>query len=60
VSVRGPGTVVKRVQGEDIVRPELLGTSATVKDRETVVLGASKMQGSSNALIVLLTAKLLP
>ncbi len=59
IGIRGPGTVVKRSQGEDILRPELLNTSATVKDGETVVLGASKMQGGGTALIVLLTAKLL-
>ncbi|MBI3693597.1 MAG: hypothetical protein HY238_01985 [Acidobacteria bacterium] len=40
--------------------PELLATTTTVKSGETVVLGASKMQGGSSALIVLLTAKLLP
>ena len=38
----------------------LLETQAAVKSGETVVLGASKMQGGPNALIVLLTAKLLP
>ncbi len=56
------GTVLKtQGGGESISRPELLATSATVKSGETVVLGASKMiDGGGNALIVLLTAKLLP
>lgn len=40
--------------------PKLLETDAAVKSGETVVLGASRMRGGENALIVLLTAKLLP
>jgi hypothetical protein len=38
----------------------LLETKTTAKAGETVVLGASRMRDSSNALIVLLTGKLLP
>ena len=38
----------------------LLETKATTKNGETVVLGASRMRDGSNALIVLVTAKLLP
>ena len=41
-------------------RPTLLETTTAAKNGETVVLGASKMQGGSSALIVLLTPKLLP
>lgn len=40
-------------------RPDLLETSATAKSGETVVLGASRMRDSANALIVLLTGKLI-
>lgn len=40
--------------------PKLLETTATVKSGETVVLGASRMRGGGDALIVLLTVKLLP
>jgi hypothetical protein len=40
--------------------PRLLETTTTAKSGETVVLGASRMRDSSNALIVLLTGKLLP
>jgi len=55
------GTLVKRSGGaEEIQRPELLATTATLKSGETVVLGVSKMIESGSALIVLLTAKLLP
>jgi hypothetical protein len=38
----------------------LLETTTTARNGETVVLGASRMRDSSNALIVLLTGKLLP
>jgi hypothetical protein len=38
----------------------LLETESRVKSGETVVLGASRMRGGGNSLIVLLTAKLLP
>jgi hypothetical protein len=38
----------------------LLETETRVKSGETVVLGASRMKGGGNSLIVLLTAKLLP
>jgi len=61
-------SVFLRIQGKPQVlgdakspyTPTLLETSAGVKDGETVVLGASKMQENTAALIVLLTAKLLP
>ncbi len=36
----------------------VIETTATVTDGETVVLGASKAAGGSNAMIVLLTAKI--
>ena len=61
LTIRGrvSGTIKGR-DGQDIpVQPELLETSTSVKNGETVVLGASKMQGGNNGLIVLLTAKLL-
>jgi hypothetical protein len=38
----------------------LLETTTTAKSGETVVLGASRMRDAQNALIVLLTGKLLP
>lgn len=41
-------------------RPALLETTTTVSSGETVVLGASRMRDGNNALIVLLTANLLP
>jgi hypothetical protein len=60
VQVQGAPTVVKAEKGEVTHTPTLLRTNTTMKSGETVVLGASKMQGGANALIVLLTAKLLP
>ena len=54
--IQGPLQTIK----DRTFNPELLATTTTVKNGETVVLGASKMQGGSSALIVLLTAKLLP
>ena len=54
--IQGPLQTIK----DRTFNPELLATTTTVKSGETVVLGASKMQGGSTALIVLLTAKLLP
>jgi len=60
VRVNGPPITIKN-KGEDSTHfPTLVETTTPVKSGETVVLGASKMQGGSSALIVLLTAKLLP
>ena len=61
LTIRGPvsGTIKGREEQEIPVQPELLETSTSIKNGETVVLGASKMQGGNNGLIVLLTAKLL-
>lgn len=57
LSVSGPPSSL----GEKITQlPALLETSAALKDGETVVLGASKMREGANALIVLVTGKLLP
>ena len=53
VEIDGPGTAGTRA-------PRLLETTTLVKSGETVVLGASRMRDATNALIVLLTAKLLP
>jgi len=53
VEIQGPADPGKRA-------PVLLETTTTAKSGETVVLGASRMRDSSNALIVLLTAKLVP
>ena len=39
-------------------RTTIIETTATAKDGETVVLGASKAPGGTNAMIVLLTAKI--
>ena len=59
--ILGATRVFKGPQGADVTdRPTLLETSTTLIGGETVVLGASKMQGGSSALIVLLTGKLLP
>jgi hypothetical protein len=41
-------------------RATLLETDISLKNGETIVLGASRMQGADRALIVLLTARLLP
>jgi len=61
VNIDGPSTLIKTKDGEVTTNPTLLQTTTTVKSGETVVLGASKMQSQSgSALIVLLTAKLLP
>ncbi len=60
INIYGPPAISK-VDGKEASRtPTLLQTTATMKSGETVVLGASKMQGGTAALIVLLTAKLLP
>jgi hypothetical protein len=61
VDVTGPPMNIKNSAGNDTTHfPSILTTTATVKSGETVVLGASKMRSGSSALIVLLTAKLLP
>ena len=60
VEIDGAPTVIKTEKGEITHTPTALRTSASLKSGETIVLGASKMQGGPNALIVLLTAKLLP
>ena len=61
VDITGPPTNIKNNQGNDTTHwPSVLSTTATAKSGETVVLGASKMRGGNNALIVLVTAKLLP
>lgn len=61
VEITGPPTNIKNNQGNDTTHwPNVLQTTATAKSGETVVLGASKMRGGNNALIVLVTAKLLP
>lgn len=41
-------------------RSTLLETETTLKNGGTVVLGASRMQGADRALIVLLTARMIP
>lgn len=41
-------------------RGSLLETETTLRNGETVVLGASRMQGADRALIVLLTARIIP
>lgn len=46
--------------GEAGKRPSLLETRTTVRSGDTVVLGASRMRSGDKALIVLLTARLLP
>ena len=53
VEIHGPARSGERA-------PKLLETTTMAKSGETVVLGASRMRDSTNALIVLLTAKLLP
>ena len=61
VELQGPPMNVKNSGGNDTTTyPTILRTTATMKSGETVVLGASKMRGGANALIVLLTAKLVP
>jgi len=55
VDLEVTGPAVEKSRG-----PKLLETTAAVKSGETVVLGASRMRGGENALIVLLTARLLP
>ena len=61
VGITGPPTNIKNNTGNETTQwPSLLNTVTTVKSGETVVLGASKMRGGTVALIVLLTAKLLP
>ncbi len=61
VEITGPPTNIKNSSGNDTTHwPSVLSTTATAKSGETVVLGASKMRGGNNALIVLVTAKLLP
>ena len=61
VGITGPPTNIKNAAGNETTQwPSLLNTVTTVKSGETVVLGASKMRGGTVALIVLLTAKLLP
>jgi len=61
VDITGPPTNIKNQGGNDTTHwPNILATTATAKSGETVVLGASKMRGGNNALIVLVTAKLLP
>jgi hypothetical protein len=52
VEITGPPDPGKR-------RSVLLETETTARSGETVVLGASRMRDSANALIVLLTGKLL-
>jgi hypothetical protein len=60
VDITGPPINVKNNAGNDTTHfPSILTTTATVKSGETVVLGASKMRSGTNALIVLLTARLL-
>jgi len=41
-------------------RSSLLETETTLRNGETVVLGASRMQGADRALIVVLTARIIP
>ena len=53
VQIDGPAATGERA-------PRLLETTTTAKSGETVVLGASRMLDSTNALIVVLTGKLLP
>jgi hypothetical protein len=53
VEINGPARSGERA-------PKLLETTTMAKSGETVVLGASRMRDSTNALIVLLTAKLIP
>jgi len=61
VRIQGPPMNIKNNTGNDTTHwPTILDTTATGKSGETVVLGASKMRGGANALIVLLTPKLLP
>jgi hypothetical protein len=61
VDMEGPPGNIKNNNGLDVTHwPRVLSTTATAKSGETVVLGASKMRGGNNALIVLVTAKLLP
>lgn len=45
LTITGPGSIIKSKGVEETDRPTLLDTATTVKDGETVVLGASKMQG---------------
>ncbi len=59
-TMRGAASLIQGKNGQTTYEPALVETSSTLKSGETVVLGASKMQGGGNALIVLLTAKLLP
>lgn len=60
VQILGPPTNILKDGNNNTQWPTLLNTTATLKSGETVVLGASKMRGGNNALIVLVTAKLLP
>ena len=60
LSITGPPSVVMDKGTQTTSRYNVLDTTATMKSGETVVLGASKMRGGNNALIVLVTAKLLP
>ena len=43
---------------DETLQPTVIETTASVKDGETVVLGASKAPGGSTAMIILLTAKI--
>jgi hypothetical protein len=60
LNITGPPMIIKDKGNDTSHSPTLLDTTATLKSGETAVLGASKMRGGTNALIVLLTAKLLP
>jgi hypothetical protein len=66
VRSRQPETILEvnvEIEGAAVAggrAPRLLETTIRAKNGETVVLGASRMRDSSNALIVLLTAKLMP
>ena len=60
LTLEGPAGLIKTKDGEVTNRPTMLETRATVKSGETVVLGASNVHGGPNAMIALLTTKLLP
>ena len=46
----------KMVKGHEVGQVHLLGTTFSMKVGETVVVGTSKLNGGSEALVVLLTA----
>ena len=54
VEIRGSG----EQEGREHSHRPMIETTATIKDGETIVLGASKAPGGTKAMIVLLTAKI--